>query len=95
MLLPVPCCYVCVRASEQVGGIGRDEMYEHCEMLYDRILMTGGTQLPSTGRHCGSERFAVRELTAAEGVEVPTSLIEEVEQLIADPALITNDFLRA
>ena len=79
----------------QVGGLAGGEMYEHCEMLYDRILRGGGTQLPSTGRHCGSERFAVRELTAAAGVEVPTALLEEVENLIADPGLITTEFLRA
>jgi hypothetical protein len=79
----------------QVGGLSTDEMYEHCEMLYDRILRTDGTQLPSTGRHCGSERIAVREQTIAAGVEVPTALLEEVENLIADPSLITNDFLRA
>lgn len=70
-------------------------MYKHCEMLYDRILGCSGTQLPSTGRHCGSERNKVRELTAATGVEVPTALVEEVENLIADPELITNEFLRA
>ena len=78
----------------QIGGLSTDEMYEHCEALYDRILRTGGTQLPSTGRHCGSERFAVREQTASSGVEVPTALVQEVENLIADPELITNDYLR-
>jgi hypothetical protein len=78
----------------QVGGLSTDEMYEHCEVLYDRILRTSGTQLPSTGRHCGSQRIAVRERTIAAGVEVPTTLLEEVENLIANPELITNDFLR-
>ena len=76
-----------------MGGLENGDMYEHCEMLYDRILRTDGTMLPSTGRHCGSERFAVRELTAKEGVELPTSLLEEVERMIADPKLITNKFL--
>lgn len=79
----------------QVGGLSTDEMYEHCEVLYDRILRTGGTQLPSTGRHCGSKRMAVREHTIAAGVDVPTALVEEVENLIADPKLITNAFLSA
>ena len=77
----------------QVGGLEAGGMYNHCELLYERILRTGGTQLPSTGRHCGSERLAVREVTAASGVELPATLVAEVERLIDDPDLITNEYM--
>jgi len=74
----------------QIGGLTEAAVLEHCEKLYDKVLATEGTQLPSTGRHCGTDRFNVRARAAESGVTLPVALIAEVEQLIADPELVTN-----
>jgi delta1-piperideine-2-carboxylate reductase len=76
----------------QVGGLSEAAVLAHCERLYERILVTDGTQLPSTGRHCGSQRFEYRAETDVVGATVPDALVQEVEALIADPALITNPY---
>lgn len=67
-------------------------MLAHCERLYDRILASDGTQLPSTGRHCGTDRLTVRSASEQEGVEIPAALVAECEQLSEDPRLLTNEF---
>ena len=75
-----------------VGGLGEAAVLAHCERLYERVLSTEGTQLPSTGRHCGQDRLVVRAQSEADGVTIPTALVEECEQLCEDAGLITNPF---
>ena len=78
----------------QVGGLTQSALLAHCERLYDRILATEGTQLPSTGRHCGTDRLTVRAQSDASGAAVPSNLVAEIEALIADPNLITNPYFK-
>jgi LDH2 family malate/lactate/ureidoglycolate dehydrogenase len=55
---------------------------QHCEMLFDMILADQGTMLPSTGRHCGTERLQVRAVSEAEGIEIPQQLHDTIEQRV-------------
>ena len=77
----------------QVGGMDKAAVLAHCERLYEQVLRSDGTQLPSTGRHCGTSRLEVREANARAGVEVPAALVAECEDLIEDPSLVTNQYL--
>lgn len=53
----------------------RDAQLAHAEQLFTRILSQDGTRLPS------DRRFAARERTPAEGVTIPTSLFDTLNEL--------------
>jgi len=78
-----------------VGGLAAGGAEAHAERLFARICSLDGTQLPSSGRHCGTRRREVRARADAEGVEVGSALWDEAEALARDPELITNPHLAA
>lgn len=77
----------------QIGGLDEGTVFGHCERLYERVLRSEGTQLPSTGRHCGTDRMAVRKTTENSGIDLPAALVDECKSLADDPKLITNEYL--
>ena len=50
------------------------------EMLFEKIIRDNG-RLPSTGKHCGSERMKIRHDSEVNGVEIPLDLYNECLQL--------------
>ena len=63
--------------GDESGGCSE----EHAEKLFRHLAGVPGTQLPSTGRHAGEDRMAVRARAEAEGVDVPVELFERVSVL--------------
>eukprot|EP00039_Didymoeca_costata_P017466 m.324169 g.324169 ORF g.324169 m.324169 type:complete len:351 (-) comp16540_c10_seq22:2128-3180(-) len=59
------------------------EILQHAESLFQSILTqeNGVGFLPSTSRHCGSQRASRRLVAENEGVDVPESLVQEIETL--------------
>ena len=57
------------------------EFLKRNEMLFERILRDNG-RLPSTGKHCGSERMKVRKESELNGVEIPVDLYNECVRLL-------------
>lgn len=51
------------------------EFFERNEEMFEKILSQG--QLPSTGKHCGSQRFEIRKNSERNGVDVPIDLYEK------------------
>lgn len=53
----------------------KEDVLAHGERLFEKILEQEGTRLPS------QRRFEAREKTAKEGIEIPTSLFDEIVEL--------------
>jgi len=52
------------------------EFLNRNELLFEKILSEDGI-LPSTGKHCGSERLSIRKQSELNGVDIPVELYEE------------------
>ena len=56
------------------------EFLERNESLFEKIIRDNG-RLPSTGKHCGSERMKIRHDSEVNGVKIPLDLYNECVQL--------------
>lgn len=66
------------------SGKSSDIMLHRMEALFTKILNQDGTMLPSSGRHCGSQRYAVRADSDMNGIEVPEHLYETAKALCGE-----------
>lgn len=58
-----------------------EHLFDRMELLFKRILEQDGTMLPSSGRHCGSQRYSIRAESEENGVEIPAPLYHQVRAL--------------
>jgi delta1-piperideine-2-carboxylate reductase len=69
-----------------VTGGDRVGFTAHCEGLFERILEDEGTRLPS------DRRYANRKVSPTEGIDIPTSLYDDIQKLCDGTVRTTGRF---
>lgn len=73
-------------AIDPAGVTGDDQYLSHCEELFSQITAEPGTRLPS------QRRYRNRQVAEERGVQLPTALFQEIQDIIAGVVRTTGRF---